>query len=136
MTKKAGLKLYGFYLIGLPWENESHLEMTRTHIFDTKPDFLELHIAVPYYGTELYDYAKKEGILNVPIVGQNYFEEATTGTKYLSSDFLVKFRKKTLIDYHLQARFIYNKLIEGVKSPKKFKNYIKFGSRLIKNNII
>jgi radical SAM superfamily enzyme YgiQ (UPF0313 family) len=58
-TKNADLKLYGFYLIGLPWENFTHLNMTKKHIFDTKPDFLELHIAVPYYGTELYEIGKR-----------------------------------------------------------------------------
>jgi anaerobic magnesium-protoporphyrin IX monomethyl ester cyclase len=136
MTKKADLKLYGFYLIGLPWENENHLKVTRKHIFDTNPDFLELHIAVPYYGTELYDIAKEEGILDVPIVGQNYFEEATTGTKFLSSDYLIKFRKKTLIDYHMRINFISNKIGEAIINPKKLKNYIKYGYRLLRNNIV
>lgn len=136
MTKKAGLKLYGFYLIGLPWEDDCHLKITRQHIFDTNPDFLELHIAVPYYGTELYDIAKKEGLLNVPVIGQNYFEEAAMGTKFLSSDYLVNFRKKTLIDFHIRPKFIYNKLVEAIKTPKKFKNYFEYGARLLKNNII
>jgi hypothetical protein len=122
--------------LGLPWEDDYHLKITRQHIFDTNPDFLELHIAVPYYGTELYDIAKKEGLLNAPVIGQNYFEEAAMGTKFLSSDYLVNFRKKTLIDFHIRPKFIYNKLVEAIKTPKKFKNYFEYGARLLKNNII
>ena len=63
--------------------------MTEKHIFNTNPDFLELHIAVPYYGTELYNLSKKEVLIKTPIIGQNYFEEASTGTKYLSSQNLI-----------------------------------------------
>jgi anaerobic magnesium-protoporphyrin IX monomethyl ester cyclase len=132
-TKNADLKLYGFYLIGLPWENFTHLNMTKKLIFDTKPDFLELHIAVPYYGTELYEIAKKEGLIKTPILGQNYFEESTTGTHYLTSKELINFRRKTIAQYHLRPKYIYEKLRETGFNYTKFKNYSKYGFRLIGN---
>jgi radical SAM superfamily enzyme YgiQ (UPF0313 family) len=135
LTKEAGLKLYGFYLIGLPWEDKSHLELTKRHLFETNPDFVELHIAVPYYGTELYDMTKAEGILTVPVVGQNYFEEATTGTKYLSSKDLINFRKKLLLSYHFRPFYLAKKIKDILIQPKKFPNYLKYGIKLIQNNI-
>ena len=39
LAKEAGLKLYGFYLIGLPWEDDSHLYQTKKHIYDINADF-------------------------------------------------------------------------------------------------
>ena len=54
LAKEAGLKIYGFFLVGLPWEDKSHLADTKKHIFDIDADFIEVHIAVPYYGTELF----------------------------------------------------------------------------------
>jgi anaerobic magnesium-protoporphyrin IX monomethyl ester cyclase len=132
-TKNAGLKLYGFYLIGLPWENLTHLNMTKKLIFDTKPDFLELHIAVPYYGTELYEMAKKEGLIKAPVLGQNYFEEATTGTHHLTSKELISFRRKVIAQYHLRPQYLYQKLKETNFNYTKFKNYSKYGLRLISN---
>ena len=35
-----------------------HLDETEKHIFKINSDFIELHLAVPYSGTELYDIAK------------------------------------------------------------------------------
>ena len=133
LTRKAGLKLYGFYLIGLPWENKDHLEMTEKHIFDTNPDFLELHIAVPYYGTELYSLSKKEGLIKTPIIGQNYFEEASTGTKYLSSQNLINFRRKVIAKYHLRPKYILSKIKDAKFNYNIIKNYTKYGARLIHN---
>ena len=52
--------LDGFFLVGLPWENQTHLNETEKHIFEINSDFIELHIAVPYYCTELYEIAKKD----------------------------------------------------------------------------
>ena len=136
LVKEVGLKLYGFFLIGLPWENHEHLEQTKKHIFKINADFIELHLAVPYYGTELYDIAKKEGILKVPVVGQNYFEESTIGTKYLTSDYLIKYRRKLLLKYHMRSKYIFDRGIEMIKDPRKISGYFQNGKRLIKNVLL
>lgn len=133
LVKNAGLKTYGFFLVGLPWENHEHLSDTEKHMFEIDSDFIELHIAVPYYGTELYDIAKEEGLLKVPVVGQNYFEEATTGTKFLSPKELSSWRKKVLFKYHARPKFILDKLKDSVTDYKKFINYAKHAGKLFNN---
>ena len=77
--------------------------------------------------------AKAEGILTVPVIGQNYFEEATTGTKHLSSKDLINFRKKLLFSYHVQPSFVAKKMKDILIQPKKFPNYFKYGVKLIQN---
>ena len=133
LVKKAGLKVYGFFLIGLPWENKEHLTDTEKHMFQIDSDFIELHIAVPYYGTELYDMVKKEGLLNVPVVGQNYFEEASTGTKYLSPKELISFRRRVLFKYHARPSYIFGKIKDSFLDRRKFMNYTKHAYKLYKN---
>ena len=133
LVKKAGLKIYGFFLVGLPWENNEHLSDTEKHIFEINSDFIELHIAVPYYGTELYDMVKEEGLLKAPIIGQNYFEEATTGTKFLSPKELSSWRKRVLLKYHARPSFILNKLKDSFTDRRKFINYTKHAYKLYNN---
>lgn len=133
LVKKAGLKTYGFFLVGLPWENYDHLSDTEKHIFEINSDFIELHIAVPYYGTELYDIAKEEGLLKVPVIGQNYFEEATTGTKYLKPEELSSWRKKVLFKYHARPSYIFSKVKDSITDRRKFINYTKHAFKLYKN---
>ena len=47
MAKQVGIPVYGFYMIGFPWENEEHIKDTKKMIFDLDCDFVEVHIALP-----------------------------------------------------------------------------------------
>ena len=80
-----------------------------------------------------YEIAKKEGLIKTPILGQNYFEESTTGTHYLTSKELINFRRKIIAQYHLRPKYVYEKLKETGFNYTKFKNYSKYGFRLIGN---
>lgn len=134
-AKNAGLKTFGFYVIGFPWEDKTHISSTKNLMFELDTDFVELHIALPYIGTKLYDIAKNEKLINESVLGRDYFNSPTIGTKYLSINELEKARKKFLLQYHLRPKYIINKLIDVIKTPKVLKNYIIFGMRLIKNSI-
>jgi len=135
LAKAAGLKLYGFFLIGLPWEDRAHLDATARHIYDIDADFIELHIAVPYYGTELYHIAKQAGVLADTVIGKDYFHAATTGTRHLGSAELVEFRRRLLLGYHLRPRYLARKMRDVIERPAVLYNYARFGSRLILNNL-
>lgn len=133
MTKKIGIPVYGFFMIGFPWEDMSHIKDTKKLIFELNPDFLELHIALPYYGSEFYNICKDEGVLSGAELGTDYFHAATTGTKYVSIDDLLKIRKKILLQYCCRPSYILHKMIACKFSPKIIANYAKFGFRLIGN---
>ena len=78
---------------------------------------------------------KKEGLLNVPVIGQNYFEEASTGTKYLNPKELISFRRRVLFKYHARPSYIFGKIKDSFSDYRKFLNYTKYGYRLLKNLI-
>ncbi len=135
MAKKAGLKVYGFYLVGFPWENKEHLRQTADLMFDIDADFIELHIATPFYGTGLYELAKAEGLIDESVLGKDYFNAPTVGTKYLSIEEIEQFRKKTILKYHLRPSYILRKLLYAAFKPRILKNYFVFGIKLIKNTL-
>lgn len=134
-ARELGLKIFGFYLVGFPWEEKSHLRETERLIYRINADFLELHIAIPYYGTELYELARNEGLVKESILGRDYFNPPDIGTIYLSLDEVKKFRKKLLLHYHLRPSYIIHKLRESVHNPKILKNYFRFGVRLIQQSL-
>jgi radical SAM superfamily enzyme YgiQ (UPF0313 family) len=133
LTKDAGLKLFGFFLVGLPWEAQKHLDANRKHIFDVDADFIELHIALPYYGTELYEIASQSKLLTKEILGTNYFSETSKGTVSLSSKHLLSFRDNTLLKYHLRPSYIAKRLLDCLKQPRVVINYLWFGFKLVRN---
>lgn len=136
MTKKVGIPVYGFFMIGFPWEDKQHIEATRKLIFELDCDFLEVHIALPYYGSEFYEMCKTEGVLSGNELGTDYFHSATTGTKYLSSEELLKIRDNILLKYCCRPSYIWHKVCACRANPKILCNYFKFGMKLIKNVFI
>ena len=90
------LKTFGFFLIGLPWEDFSHLNDTKKLIYKLDSDFIEIHLAVPYYGTPLYQLAKEEGLIEESVLGKDYFNAPTIGTKYLTMAQIDEFKRSAL----------------------------------------
>lgn len=129
----AKLQVYGFYMIGFPWETKEMINDTIKHMFELNADFIEIHIALPYYGTELYDLCQTEGVLKKGTLGSDYFHSSIMGTKYVTIEELVDIRNKAMKKYYLRPAYIMKKLCYSIKTPIVFKNYIKYGLRLLKN---
>jgi len=61
-AKEAGISVAISLVMGYPGETPEMLKQTIDFIYKTKPDYVYMCEAVPYPGTELYDYAKKLGL--------------------------------------------------------------------------
>ncbi|MCQ2532256.1 MAG: B12-binding domain-containing radical SAM protein [Saccharofermentans sp.] len=133
LTKKVGIPIFGFFMIGFPWETEAHIKETEKLIFELDCDFMELHIALPYYGSRFYEMCKSEGVLSGEELGTDYFHAGTTGTKYVPMKRLLGIRKRILLKYHCRPSYIFHKMKACHFSPKIIGNYVKFGLRLVKN---
>ncbi|MGB9750150.1 MAG: B12-binding domain-containing radical SAM protein [Caldisericia bacterium] len=133
LAKKLGFKVYSFFIIGFPWEDREDILKTIELSKKLPSDFVEFHIATPYYGTELYDIMKKENLLDNNPEGHNYFSNPVGGTKYLTREEIINLRKKALLSFYLRPNFILKTLL--TQNPKTIKNYIKYGFKLIKNNL-
>ncbi len=61
--RAAGVKSFGFFILGYPGEDVAALDRTISYAIDLDPDFANFYPAVPYPGTELYNKAKRDGLL-------------------------------------------------------------------------
>ena len=61
--RAAGIKSFGFFILGYPGEDRAALDRTIEYAVELDPDFANFYPAVPYPGTELYNKAKREGLL-------------------------------------------------------------------------
>ena len=133
LAKKAGLKVFGFYMIGFPWETMEDLKKTKDLIFKNNADFIEIHLATPYYGTQLHQMALNDGLIKQEILGNDYFNSPCISTNSLSIDKIQKFRKGLLISFYLRPSYILKKIFSALKNPIVLKNYFIYGIKLIKN---
>jgi len=61
--RTAGVKSFGFFILGYPGETPANLERTIDYALELDPDFANFYPAVPYPGTDLYAKAKRDGLL-------------------------------------------------------------------------
>ncbi|MDP3732093.1 MAG: radical SAM protein, partial [Candidatus Omnitrophota bacterium] len=62
-AKEAGLEVIAFYMFGLPGETIEMSMKTIDFAIELNTDIATFSLTVPYPGTELYEQAKKEGLL-------------------------------------------------------------------------
>jgi anaerobic magnesium-protoporphyrin IX monomethyl ester cyclase len=62
-ARRAGLQTIGFFIFGLPGENEETMEETINLALELDPDLANFMIAAPYPGTALYERVLAEGDL-------------------------------------------------------------------------
>ena len=132
MIKSVGLPLFGFFMIGFPWETEKDIITTLKFIFEIDPDFIEVHIAMPYFGTELYTLCEKYGTVRCEAWGNDYFSPNTAGTQTVPVEQIKKLREKYLLKFYLRPSYITKKISACISKPVILKNYIKHGLKLLK----
>jgi radical SAM superfamily enzyme YgiQ (UPF0313 family) len=133
MIKDAGIPLFGFFMIGFPWETKSHIADTERLIRKIAPDFIEVHIATPFYGTELYDICAKEDLLADSVFGGDAYHPADLGTAYLGVEEVKRLKKKILLRFYLRPRYIAKKMGAAALHPAVAVNYVKYGMRMLSN---
>ena len=132
LIHQAGIKLFGFYMIGFPWEDLAQIKMTEELIWKTRPDFLELHLAVPFYGTELFREAKEMGCLKEMPLGCDYFKEVPLSSLFFTAEQLRNIRKKIINRYIYSLPYLFRRLLEVLREPGKFMHYATHALSLLK----
>lgn len=136
LAKKAGLLTFGFYIIGFPWEDFSYFELTKKAMFKNDTDFIELHIATPFAGTEFYNLLKDEGRITDEVYGKSHFDYINSVNKDLSPQDIEKFRQKAVLEYYTRPSYICKKISKSILKPKIIFNYFKYGFRLLINSFM
>lgn len=62
-AKAAGLQTMGFFIYGMPGENEATMEKTTQLALELDPDLAHFMLASPYPGTALWETVQREGTL-------------------------------------------------------------------------
>ena len=130
---EVGLPFWGFFVIGFPWETKAHIMETKKLIMKAAPDFIEITIALPFYGTPLYETCKENNLLADSVLGSDFFHSSMSGTMHLSVDELMKLRRNILLSFYLRPTYIFKKMGECITHPSVFFNYCKYGIKLVVN---
>lgn len=113
-AKAAGLLTHAFFIIGLPWETRQTLERTYRFCRKINTDFFDMNIAFPLPGTEYYDIAKAEGLLE----GKGSYAQAAVHTHALSAQDLTRWRRRALLRLYARPGYIYRTVKRAIREKK------------------
>jgi radical SAM superfamily enzyme YgiQ (UPF0313 family) len=133
LCKKHGVKTYGLFLIGLPWETRQTVEQTIDFAKKIEPNFLDFNIAYPLPGTEYYRIAKEMRLFSDQDLSKGDYARPIVRTLSLSTEELIRLRKKALLGFYLRPSYVFRTL-KDVRSPRVLFNYLRSGIRLVRSH--
>ena len=128
--KKAGIKIYNYFVIGLPWETEETVEDTIDFAIELNSDFISFYTATPLPGTKFYDYAKENHLINSETSFSSAYFYPSVKSHSLSKDRIFELHKRAIRRFYLRPSYIL-KMLFSIKSATEFKNYFRAGMNLL-----
>ncbi|MBS7640030.1 MAG: radical SAM protein [Candidatus Bathyarchaeia archaeon] len=134
LTKEAGIKMMGAFIVGFPDETKEEIKSTLNFPKKLKVDYVQFTIATPYPGTEFYEMIKREGLLLTEDWSQYTTLKPVIALKNISVKELQKLIKKAYISFYMSPRILRENFgryaLPALKIVLKgFLNYLKFWER-------
>ncbi len=133
MCRRHGIKTYLNFVIGLPWESEDTFHETIRFAKSLPADMYNFSLSYPFPGTELYEYAKQNGLLRSDdALARVYgFFEPVADTLYMKKDRLAQLKAIAFRSVMLDPRFIL-RTISATRSPALLVSYLQEAIRLFR----
>ncbi|MCJ7735960.1 MAG: B12-binding domain-containing radical SAM protein, partial [Anaerolineae bacterium] len=128
-AKAAGIRNYGYFIIGLPGETEETIEQTIALSKALPLDFALFHIAVPYPGTPLWYEALEQGWLRVTRWEDfDMYNSAVLEYPQLSADQLQKAARRAAREWALRPGPIWT-FIKELRNLDTLRQWMGIGAR-------
>jgi radical SAM superfamily enzyme YgiQ (UPF0313 family) len=126
VAKKAGLKVYTPFIIGIPGETYEEALQTIDFAIELDPHYANFHSMTPFPGTELYENIDKYGTMSADT--DNYTFEAAAFVPYtMTREQIEELRTIGFRKFYSRPKFIFRRLIE-VRSWYDLKTVLKGAS--------
>ncbi|HID17512.1 TPA: radical SAM protein [Candidatus Bathyarchaeota archaeon] len=112
-AKEVGIEVLASFVIGFPWETVEDMKRTINFAKKLRPDFVEFSVATPYPGTPLYEWAKKNGFLEI----EDWSKYTTIKPVMRGENFSIKEVGRLMLlsygQFYLSPSFILNQIKRG-----------------------
>ena len=107
-AKRAGLMIHGAFILGLPGESERTIEETIRFACDLDLDTIQVSLAAPYPGTQLYDWLVRKGYMNESgsLVSGKGFQDVMVNYPDLPAERIFEGVERFYRRFYFRPRFI------------------------------
>lgn len=130
MFKKCGIKIYNYFVIGLPWDDEETIAETIDFACELDSDFVSFYTAMPLPGSRYYTYALENRMFDEKTSFENAYYYPAINTHSLPRERVFELHKKAIRKFYLRPRYILRMLC-GIRSFTEVKNYFLAGMNVL-----
>lgn len=128
--KKAKIRIYNYFVIGLPFETEETVEETIKFAIELDSDFISFYTATPLPGSRFYDYAMEHNLFDKETSFENAYYYPAVNTHKLSRDRVFELHKSAIKRFYLRPLYIL-KMLSRIRSFAEVKSYFTAGINLL-----
>ena len=128
LFKSLGIKIYGYYVLGLPWETEETFRETFEFAKKLNTEYVSFYTATALVGSRFYDFVKENNLGELNFDKPYYYP--SVNTFQLSKERVFELHKYAIKHYYARADYIFMMLFK-IRSLKEFMNYFKAGLRVL-----
>ena len=130
ILKKNKIKIYNYFVIGLPWETEETVDETIKFAIELDSNFISFYTATPLPGTRYFAYAMLNKLVEGNLDFQRAYYQPVVKSFALSKDRIFELHKRAVKKFYLRPRFILKTLF-SLRSFAEFRNYFQAGINLL-----
>jgi len=128
--RKVGIKVYGYFVLGLPWETKETANATIDFACKLDLNYANFYTATAFPGSRFWDYATKNNLFDNEDKYKSAYYYPSVKTHNLSKEEVFELHKKAVRKFYLRPAFIIKTLF-SIKSLAEFINYTKAGLALL-----
>ena len=132
ILKKNKIKIYNYFVIGLPWETEETVEETIKFAIELDSNFISFYTATPLPGTKYFAYAMLNKLVDGNMDFSRAYYEPVVKSHTLSKERIFELHKQAVRRFYLRPKFIIKTLF-SLRSFVEFKNYFIAGLNLLRH---
>lgn len=128
--KQAKIRIYNYFVIGLPWETEETVEETIKFAIELNSDFISFYTATPLPGSRFYDYAKDHNLFDKETSFESAYFYPAVNTHYLTKERVFELHKSAIKRFYLRPLYIL-KMLSRIRSFAEIRNYFVAGMNVL-----
>jgi radical SAM superfamily enzyme YgiQ (UPF0313 family) len=128
--RELGITIHGTFILGLPGETPETIRETIRFACDIEPETIQVSLAAPYPGTELYRQAQEQGWLQIQtgeLVDTHGVQVAALSYPTLSTTLIFDSVEEFYRKFYFRPRKIFSMVGGMVRSPEVMKRRLREG---------
>jgi len=129
-TRELGIKVHGTFILGMPGETPETIQQTIKYACEVEPETIQISLAAPYPGTELYRQAQDNGWLQIQtgdLVDTHGIQVAALNYPTLSSTQLFHSVEQFYRQFYFRPRKMFSLFGGMVRDPEVMRRRLREG---------